>query len=78
MKVEEVKQSDLEDFKNQIQTNQSEAAKKKISVRKNVVLAYVADSTGCGHIRCVFPFTYVNSLFGKTGAMYSLPSNNNV
>jgi hypothetical protein len=35
-------------------------------VQKNIVLSYASDSTGCGHIRCVFPMTYLNSLFGKS------------
>lgn len=36
-------------------------------IKKNLVIAYVSDSTGCGHIRNIFPMTYMNSLFGKTG-----------
>lgn len=74
MNVEEVKPSDLEDFKKQVQTEQVAAEKKKMSIRKNLILSYVADSTGCGHIRNVFPFTYTNSLFGKSGSMYAVIS----
>jgi hypothetical protein len=40
---------------------------KILRVNKNLVLSYVSDSTGCGHIRNIFPMTYMNSLFGKTG-----------
>jgi hypothetical protein len=38
-----------------------------MKVAKNLVLSYVSDSTGCGHIRNIFPMTYLNSIFGKTG-----------
>jgi len=38
-----------------------------MKVTKNLVLSYVSDSTGCGHIRNIFPMTYMNSIFGKTG-----------
>lgn len=40
---------------------------KIMKVQKNLVISYVSDSTGCGHIRNIFPMTYLNSLFGKTG-----------
>lgn len=36
------------------------------SIKKNVILSYVSDATGCGHIRNVFPMTYLNALFGKS------------
>lgn len=36
-------------------------------VQKNLVISYVSDSTGCGHIRNIFPMTYINSVFGKSG-----------
>lgn len=36
-----------------------------VQIRKNIILANVSDATGCGHIRCIIPFTYVNSVFGK-------------
>jgi hypothetical protein len=38
-----------------------------MKVQKNIVLSYVSDSTGCGHIRNIFPMTYLNSVFGKSG-----------
>jgi len=38
-----------------------------MKVQKNLVISYVSDSTGCGHIRNIFPMTYLNSIFGKTG-----------
>ena len=36
-------------------------------IKKNLVISAVSDSAGCGHIRNVFPLSYLNSLFGKTG-----------
>jgi hypothetical protein len=45
----------------------SQQDSKIVKIQKNLVLAYQADSTGCGHIRCVFPMTYLNAIFGKTG-----------
>jgi len=36
-------------------------------IQKNLVISYVSDSTGCGHIRNIFPLTYINSVFGKSG-----------
>lgn len=76
MKIDEVTPSDLEDFKKQMETASATAAatKKKMSIKKNIVLAYVCDSSGCGHIRCVFPFAYVNSIFGKAGHLYATVS----
>jgi len=35
------------------------------NIRKNIILANVSDATGCGHIRCILPFMYMNSVFGK-------------
>jgi len=34
---------------------------------KNIVISYVSDSAGCGHIRNVFPFTYLNAVFARDG-----------
>lgn len=45
----------------------SEQESKLMKVQKNLVISYVSDSTGCGHIRNIFPMTYLNSIFGKTG-----------
>lgn len=36
-----------------------------VHVRKNIIICNVSDATGCGHIRCILPFTYINSVFGK-------------
>ena len=40
---------------------------KVLRIQKNLVISYISDSTGCGHIRNIFPMTYLNSIFGKTG-----------
>jgi len=34
-------------------------------VKKNLIICNVSDATGCGHIRCILPFNYINSVFGK-------------
>jgi len=40
---------------------------KTVQVKKNVILSFMSDTTGCGHIRNIFPMSYLNALFGKTG-----------
>jgi len=49
-------------YKNVTQKNDS-----IVKIQKNVVISYPSDSTGCGHIRNIFPMQYLNSVFGKTG-----------
>jgi len=44
-----------------------QSAQNMISVKKNLLLSFVSDATGCGHIRNVFPITYLNSVYGKSG-----------
>lgn len=39
--------------------------RKMVSIKKNIIIGHVSDSTGCGHIRMIFPFTYLNSVFGR-------------
>lgn len=64
--------SDIETFKKQLDNpntsfknlNQKGELKK---IKKHVVLSFLSDSTGCGHIRNIFPMTYLNSAFGKSG-----------
>jgi hypothetical protein len=43
-------------------------------IQKNFVLAYPSDSTGCGHIRCIFPFNYMNSHYGNNGDIFPVIS----
>lgn len=55
----------LDDFKKSV-TELSVPQQNITSIRKNILLSYVSDATGCGHIRNVFPVTYLNALFGKS------------
>lgn len=45
-----------------------------IQVKKSIVLSHVSDTTGCGHIRNIFPMTFLNNLFGKSGEMLTITS----
>lgn len=53
------------DFKDKINPKQA-PQQKVMQIKKNIVLCAPSDSSGCGHIRCIFPFTYLNSVFGKS------------
>jgi hypothetical protein len=59
----------LKDFKESVQSltadNEPSVHKTITPIKKNVLLSFVSDATGCGHIRNVFPLTYLNALFGK-------------
>ncbi len=35
-------------------------------LRKNLVISYISDSTGCGHIRNIFPMLYLQCVYGKS------------
>ena len=72
--------SDLKEFEEQLRnmqkqqpTNQQPVqpppGSQPIQVVKNIVLSYVSDAAGCGHIRNIFPMTFINSIFAKTGAI---------
>jgi hypothetical protein len=64
--------SNFEDFQKQLlnpnvefkNTNQEIPVQK---IQKNLVLSFMSDNSGCGHIRNIFPMTYLNAIFGKTG-----------
>lgn len=43
-------------------------------VNKNIVLSYVSDYTGCGHIRNILPSTYLNAVFGRDASMNIITS----
>lgn len=47
---------------------------KQIKVHKNVIVSYLSDVTGCGHIRNIFPMNYLNSIFGKSGKLLTMVS----
>lgn len=36
------------------------------ALKKNIVLSIVSDPAGTGHIRNIFPMTYMNSIFGRS------------
>lgn len=71
--------SDLEGFKKQLKNpNQPVETKKQeakiMKVQKNLVIACPSDTTGCGNIRTVFPMTYLNSIYGRSGKFSMLIS----
>ena len=65
--------SNMEVFKEQLNNsnkNYNNISQKNDTIekiQKNVVISYPSDSTGCGHIRNIFPMQYLNSVFGKSG-----------
>ena len=61
----------VKDFEKQIK-QPPQTQKKK--VEKSLVLSFVSDATGCGHIRNVFPMTFLNGVFGKTGKFMTIVS----
>jgi len=56
--IDEIKDKKVEVVRSQNTSNY-------VSVKKNILLSYVSDATGCGHIRNIFPMTYLNAIFGK-------------
>lgn len=42
---------------------------KMIKVQKNIVLSFPSDFTGCGHIRNIFPMSFLSNLYGKSGQL---------
>ena len=59
----------IEDFKESVDSltavKEPSQHKTLTTIKKNILLSFVSDATGCGHIRNVFPLTYLNALFGK-------------
>lgn len=51
---------------------QPQQNKQTIKVRKNIVLSFPSDFTGCGHIRNIFPMTYLSNLYGKSGQLITM------
>lgn len=43
-------------------------------VKKSIVLSYISDYTGCGHIRNILPMTYVNAIFGRDNQLNVITS----
>jgi hypothetical protein len=46
----------------------------KIEIQKNILLSYVSDATGCGHIRNIFPMEYLNAIYGRSGSILPIVS----
>lgn len=71
--VEQLPTSTLEVFKDQLNNPNKEYKniyQKNTAVhgiKRNIVISLPSDSTGCGHIRNIFPLTYINAVFGKSG-----------
>lgn len=65
---------DLDEFKSDINNLSTKNTNNITQIRKNVLLSYVSDATGCGHIRNVFPLTYLNALFGKNQTLIPIIS----
>ena len=74
-KPEVLPTSDLKEFKEHLYNPNRHASKfgnaasanKIEKVKKNQVMSFSVDFSGCGHIRNIFWMTYLNSIFGKTG-----------
>jgi len=81
--------SDLELFKKQMSTpnvgyessvdvehvdEKTETEKSLHKVQKNLVLSYISDYTGCGHIRNILPTTYLNAIFGRDNQLNVITS----
>lgn len=68
----------LAEFEKQLQTGNvgtpGVVPTNQVKVQKNIVLSFVSDATGCGHIRNVFPMTFLNGIFGKTGQLMTVVS----
>lgn len=66
MKLDEFKQSIDNEAKVETEIVRPDVPQNNyVTVKKNILLSYVSDATGCGHIRNVFPMTYLNAIFGK-------------
>jgi hypothetical protein len=73
--------SDMETFKKQVSNPNVgfDKVEQKIvnqpqQVKKNLVLSYISDYTGCGHIRNILPTMYLNSVFGRGGDLQVITS----
>jgi len=55
------------EFKNKVEDDSSQILK----IRKNLILGAVADFTGCGHVRQIFIFNYLNAIYAKPGILHA-------
>ena len=78
--MEQLQTSNLKQFKEQldnpnVEKKLSTSQDRKVQkIVKNIVLGLVADGAGCGHYRCIFPMTYLNAVFGKSGKIIPMVS----
>lgn len=47
--------------------------KQVVKVRKNIVLSFCSDASGCGNLRNVIPMSYLTNLYGKSGQLFCMP-----
>lgn len=52
------------------QTNTTPPPQQGTKVTKDLVIGYISDSAGCGHIRTQFPMSYFNSVFARSGTSF--------
>lgn len=49
-------------------------AKNVVQIKKSFLLSFVSDQSGCGHIRNIFPLTYLNSVYGRNADLIPIIS----
>ncbi len=66
--------SDLDTFKSQVSKPNQEFVgseieqthkPKEIKYKKHIILSFLSDYSGCGHIRNILPSTYLNAMYGR-------------
>lgn len=62
--------SSMDEFKKQVENKEETQEQKLMRVRKNLVLSFASDASGCGHIRNIQIFSYLNAIFGKSGQLH--------
>ena len=68
--------NELEEFEKQLngEAPKEQQPQQVVQVQKNIILSYISDAAGCGHIRNLFPMTYINSIYAKTGQLLTMVS----
>ena len=77
--------SDLAAFEAQLQNvgqqvvppheaNMPKGSPQTVRIQKNMILSFISDYSGCGHIRNVFPMNFLNGVFGKNNQLVNLVS----
>ena len=44
----------------------------QVKIQKNLVISFVSDYSGCGHIRNIFPMQFLNAVFGKNNQLLNI------